>query len=88
MEILVTQEDIANATPDDSEGNCVALAIRRVKRRDDVYVRPYLGSIRIGTRIFELDDYACNRLIRHSAGDKIEAFVFDFGKLISRARNV
>lgn len=77
MIIHVTQADIDAANPDDASRNCVALAIKRVKKRDDVKAWVYVGQIRIGKRRFDLDDYAHNRLILHLNNHKIEPFEFE-----------
>ena len=77
MEITVTQTDIDKAVPGDSAQNCVALAIKRVKHRDDVMVFPYVGAIRIGNRKYDLDDDAAHYLIVHMRHYKIRPFTFD-----------
>lgn len=77
MEITVTQTDIDKAVPSNSAQNCVALAIKRVKRRDDVTVFPYGGAIRIGNRKYDLDDDAAHMLIVHMHHYKIKPFSFD-----------
>lgn len=86
MEIQVTQEDIDNAEPSVSERNCVSLAIKRIKKRDDVWCFPYVGSIRIGERRYVLDDYAAPRLILQMNHYKIEPFTFELPKTWTKAR--
>ena len=74
--IVVTQSDIDNADPQSDDRNCVALAIRRIRRRDDVLVC-HIRLIRIGKRRYEMDNFVSNRIIIHRSGTKIDPFHFN-----------
>lgn len=75
--IEVTQSDIDAADPESDDRNCVALAIRRIRRRHDVRAYAYLGIIRIGRRRYEMSNFVSNRIIIHRSGVKITPFIFE-----------
>lgn len=77
--IRVSQADIDNCEPSSHDKNCVALALKRLRRRDDIRAFPFLGQVRIGRRVRDIDDWAANRLVLHMHGYKIEPFEFDLG---------
>ena len=74
MIIEVLQADIDNCDPASTDNNCVAVALKRVKRVKSVKAFAYLGLIRIGKNPYDMDDWTANRLIIHSAGHSIEPF--------------
>lgn len=74
--ISVTQADIDACDPESSDNNCIAVALKRLRRRQDIRAFAYLGYVRIGKRKYELDQWPCNRLIIHSAGYTIQPFEF------------
>ena len=77
MNINVLQSDIDEAVPGSADNNCVAVALKRIKARQDIRVYAYLGYIRIGERKYDMDNWACNRLIIHGAGHTIQPFEFE-----------
>ena len=77
MNINVLQSDIDLSVPGSADNNCVAVALKRIKARQDIRAYAYLGYVRIGGREYVMDDYARNRLIIHGAGLTIAPFEFD-----------
>lgn len=79
MIIKVLQSDIDACDPSSNDNNCIAVALKRIKRRKNVKALAHLGLIRIGKRPYDMDDWAVNRLIVHGAGHKIAPFEFELG---------
>lgn len=81
MIVNVTQMDIEACDPMSTDNNCIAVALKRIKRRQDIKAYAYLGYVRVGKRQYNLDNWPCNRLIIHGTGHKIAPFEFELGEV-------
>lgn len=75
--VHVTQVDIDNCQPDTHNNNCIAVVLKRIKKRQDIKAYVHIGEIHIGKRVYDMDLWPHNRLIIQANGYKIEPFEFE-----------